>query len=110
MATHSWTAEDEILALALYVRRKRYPPNDSVIMQLQTFLEQRDISSGALGVKLGYFEALDRGEKPAFGRISQQTRAVWDEYQGEPFILQRDAKDILNHEFSPERRDDLRAQ
>ncbi len=110
MSTHRWTTEDEILALALYVRRQRYPPNDSLIMQVQTFLSQREISAGSLGVKLAYFEALDRGEQPAFGRISRQTRAVWDAYHGEPFILQRDARDILNDEFSLERRDDLRAQ
>lgn len=110
MATHRWTAEDEIAALALYFRRKRYPPNDSVIMQLQSHLTQRGISAGSLHVKLAFFAALEQGEKPAFGRISQQTRAVWDEYRGEPFILQRDARDILNDEFSPERRDDLRAE
>ena len=110
MSTHSWTTEDEILALALYFRRKRYPPNDLVRMQLQAFLDQRGISPGSLDVKLGFFEALDRGEKPAFGRISQRTRAVWAEYSSEPFILQRVARDIMDGSSSQERQDDLRAQ
>ncbi len=102
MSTHSWTTEDEISALALYFRRKRYPPNDSVLMQLQTYLDQRGISSGSLHVKLEFFAALERGEKPSFGRISQQTRAVWEEYHSEPFILLRAARDILDGNFSQE--------
>ncbi len=100
MATHSWTTEDEILALALYFRRKRYPPNDSVIMQLQVFLKQRGISAGSLYVKMAFFESLELGRKPAFGRISQRTRAVWEEYGSEPFILQRAARDIVDPDYS----------